>query len=286
LLLNDGYSAGMCMYTIQTRVCVTRDTNCGWIAVKQHRRPKVSADVCLCCTTLLGKMKLHPHSNVVSILSLHRCGTMCMEYAAGGSLEGNKLQEETVCLVLRDVFAGLAYLHGYGVIHTDIKPANIVRKHMQQNCRDEDNEYMICDFILCGQSSKECVYKAHTTHNHQKTPPGTPGYMAPEVVRGGVPCEKSDTWNVGCTALSLCTGADPWESEESNLSVMYKIGLDTRPPYSLTVMSTLMESVVCKLLTICTLDRRSPSSIYSHMQRQTPQTASLLSVLATCLYEL
>ena len=278
-------TTGMCTciaQTTQSRVYMARDTH-GRTAVKKPRRINVRTGVCSCCTTLVGIMKLHTHNNVVSILSLHDSGSIHMEYAAGGSLHGRKLQEKTVCLILQDVVAGLAYLHSYGIIHTDIKPANILRKYADEHGREEDNPYLICDFVLCGPSSEECVYRPPSTHKAQRTPPGTPGYMAPEVARGATPCEKSDTWNVGCTALSLCTGTDPWASEDNIFCVMFKIAQNTRPPYLPNAMSTGMESVVCKLLAFSKADRCTPAHICEKLQKQTPQTRSLLSVLETCL---
>lgn len=259
------------------------DTHGRRMVVKKPRRTNKYAGVCACCMTMLGKLKLHTHCNVVSITSLHDSGSIHMEYAAGGSLHGQKLQEDTVCWILQDVLAGLAYLHGYGIIHTDIKPANILRKYAHGHGLDEDNQYLICDFILCGSSSEECVGKPPVTHKSQKTPPGTPAYMAPEVVRGVTPCEKSDTWNVGCTALSLCTGTDPWAEEDNVFCIMFKIAQNTRPPYVSNVMSVCMESIVNKLLVFSKSDRCTPAYICAQLQKHRPHTRSLLSVFETCL---
>jgi hypothetical protein len=124
-----------------------------------------------------------------------------MEYVEQGSLEdlqrrdGNLGAREAVSL-FRDVAVGLLHAHGKGVLHCDLKPANVLL--------DQDSRPRLADF---GQSRL----------SHEQTPAlGTLFYMAPEQADlKAVPDVRWDVYALGALLYCMLTGAPPYRSESA-----------------------------------------------------------------------
>src|SRR5690242_17144195 len=117
------------------------------------------------------------HPNIVDVYDFGEFeGTpyMIVEYVPGGSLAGRmaqgRLDRATALKYLRGIAAGLDYAHAHGVVHRDVKPANVLLT--------ADDSPVLADFglakLLQGSSLKSMT--GVTT--------GTPAYMAPEQVTG------------------------------------------------------------------------------------------------------
>uniref|UniRef100_A0A0C3T2R6 Protein kinase domain-containing protein n=1 Tax=Guillardia theta (strain CCMP2712) TaxID=905079 RepID=A0A0C3T2R6_GUITC len=143
-----------------------------------------------------------------------------MEYVDGQSLaqvleeQGRGFSEGRAAAILRQVLLGLKYLHANQVVHGDIKPANILLVR-------ETGSVKIADL---GTATEEAAGRA-------LLPFGTPGFMAPEVVRDGVPNFLSDIWSLGCTVLQLLTGKLPWSEDDNKFSAMLKAGQGKHPQF-------------------------------------------------------
>ena len=123
-----------------------------------------------------------------------------MEYLERGSLadriaEGAVPVDEAVSLV-RDVAIGLVHAHGKGVLHCDLKPANILL--------DEDGKPRLADF---GQSRLST----------EQTPAlGTMFYMAPEQADlEAVPDARWDVYALGALLYCMLTGGPPYRTGET-----------------------------------------------------------------------
>eukprot|EP00285_Hemiselmis_virescens_P017206 CAMPEP_0173387306 /NCGR_PEP_ID=MMETSP1356-20130122/9824_1 /TAXON_ID=77927 ORGANISM="Hemiselmis virescens, Strain PCC157" /NCGR_SAMPLE_ID=MMETSP1356 /ASSEMBLY_ACC=CAM_ASM_000847 /LENGTH=623 /DNA_ID=CAMNT_0014343863 /DNA_START=93 /DNA_END=1964 /DNA_ORIENTATION=- len=166
------------------------------------------------------------HPNILQLLGFSNDGpTSCLVYplASKGSLYSvlhpqSPAAELFACkarvCVLFDVVCGLAYLHGAGATHRDIKSANILV--------DRFNTARIGDFGLTRIRAKE-QGSAMTTSLHTQNLVGTHVYMAPEVLRGSY-SHKADVYALGVVVLELLTGLDPSPGEGRDDIVTYMEG--------------------------------------------------------------
>ncbi len=133
-------------------------------------------------------MRLHGH------FLAYRTRFLILDLCDGGDLkrviiEKGPLPEPIVRKVLGQIASGLAYAHGHGALHLDLKPANILVDHR--------GHVSITDFGL-GRliQSDGCDDRVA----------GTPPYMPPEQFRGTDVAEHCDWYALGCLGIELLTG--------------------------------------------------------------------------------
>lgn len=124
---------------------------------------------------------------------------------------------EAVQLVL-PVAGALAAAHREGVVHRDVKPANIML--IEQGAAVVPK---LIDFGVAGVSAAIWA-KRLTTHGMML---GSPVYMAPEQIRGGSdPDERTDIWGLATALYELVSGARPFAGQ-SSVTVIFDV-LNTR----------------------------------------------------------
>ncbi|PKI85144.1 kinase that interacts with cdc31p [Malassezia vespertilionis] len=152
---------------------------------------------------LLSQMH-HLHSkNIVQYWGSWLTGpTLCiaMDYAEGGSvrtlMKAGPVEERHSVVIMREVLVALDYIHHAGIIHRDIKAANILVMRTGQ--------VMLCDFGVAAS------FVHGGTRGKRKTLVGTPYWMAPEVILEGKTYDyKADIWSLGITAYEIATGSPP-----------------------------------------------------------------------------
>jgi serine/threonine protein kinase len=138
------------------------------------------------------------------------------EYLEGGELfdrvvEKSSYTESEARDSCKIVFEALRYAHSKGVVHRDLKPENLLLQY-----RDSDSEIKIADFGF--------AKKAMSDHSLQ-TVCGTPGYVAPEILRMEKYGTKSDLWSMGVITYILLGGYPPfYASNDQDLFRMTKRG--------------------------------------------------------------
>jgi len=137
-----------------------------------------------------------------------------MEYVESGSLEDLLTREERLAPrvavnLFREVAVGLMHAHGKGVLHCDLKPANILL--------DQDGHPRLADF---GQSRL----------SHEQTPAlGTLFYMAPEQADlSAVPDVRWDVYALGALLYVMLTGEPPYRDQSSTTQLTTAPDLEER----------------------------------------------------------
>src|SRR5438270_3396525 len=153
------------------------------------------------------------HPNIVTV---HDAGEddgvffMAMEYLEGVTLHSVLKEKRLIRLprvieITEQVGAGLDYAHSHGVIHRDVKPANIM-------CLP-GGQVKIMDFGIAKSG-------AGLTTAGQVL--GTPTYMSPEQVRGKALDGRSDLFSFGVILYEMVTGEKPFTGENVT-TIIYKI---------------------------------------------------------------
>jgi serine/threonine-protein kinase len=100
----------------------------------------------------------------------------------------------------RQLAGGLAYLHGQGVIHRDLKPGNVLI--------GSDDHLVIADFGTAGLAGARRL-----TFKHLTGLLGTPEYMSPEQAQGGRGDARSDIYALGVMMYEMLTGHTPFTGD-------------------------------------------------------------------------
>jgi serine/threonine-protein kinase len=166
-----------------------------------------------------------PHTIQVFDFGITEDGTFyyVMELLAGRDLESlvrefGPLPPSRVLYLLRQVCHSLADAHARGLVHRDIKPANIYVCRMGL----EYDFAKVLDFGLVKmQSGSARARDGQTPATVENTTPGTPAYMAPEVILGDSDVDRrADVYSLGCVAYFLLTGELVFEADTSMKMLM------------------------------------------------------------------
>ncbi|MEV8594382.1 protein kinase [Streptomyces sp. NPDC052012] len=126
-----------------------------------------------------------------------------MDLVAGGSLvhlvgDYGPLPPTFVCTLLDQLLAGLAAVHAEGVVHRDVKPANVLLEATGTG----RPRLRLSDFGIAMRLGEPRLTETNLVV-------GTPGYIAPEQMMGSEPDFPADLFAVGLVALYLLEGAKP-----------------------------------------------------------------------------
>ncbi|XP_038597948.1 mitogen-activated protein kinase kinase kinase 4 isoform X2 [Tachyglossus aculeatus] len=167
------------------------------------------------------------HPNLVRYfgVELHREEMyIFMEYCDEGTLEEVSrlgLQEHVIRLYSKQIAIAINVLHEHGIVHRDIKGANIFLT--------SSGLIKLGDFG-CSVKLKN---NAQTMPGEVNSTLGTAAYMAPEVItraKGEGHGRAADIWSLGCVVIEMVTGKRPWHEYEHNFQIMYKVGMGHKPP--------------------------------------------------------
>ena len=147
------------------------------------------------------------HPRVVQIYGAARQGSHCyiaMEYVAGQSAEAivaehGAMAPETATDVLLQAASALHAAHRSGVVHRDVKPANLLI--------GAGGSTKLGDFGMALGSAELRTGNAHLRV-------GTPYYTAPEIWRGETATPASDIYSLGATFFQLLTGRPPFPGQD------------------------------------------------------------------------
>lgn len=142
------------------------------------------------------------HPNIVSVFDFgeaHGAPYLAMQKLAGtplGQLVCAKgaLSPRRASVIVEQVLTALAEAHRQGIVHGDVKSDNVLVA--------EHDHSTVIDFGLVRIADRPAPDDDEIS--------GTPDYMAPEIVLGGMPTARSDLYAVGCVLYELVTGTTPF----------------------------------------------------------------------------
>jgi serine/threonine-protein kinase len=149
-----------------------------------------------------------------------------MEFVPGRSLEallGNgPLSPRRAVTIAQEVLAALAYVHTRGVLHRDVKPANVLLLETEDKCQVRLVDFGIAKVFADAPESGGPL-------TQQGTLVGTPHYMAPERLLGEESDEKSDVYSVGVMLYEMLSGSAPFSGPTLGEVIAAVLRDDARP---------------------------------------------------------
>lgn len=187
---------------------------------------------------------------------------LVMTYARGASLQkrlgdDGPLELREILRIGMQAAKGLAAAHAQGIVHRDVKPANIFL--------DENVERVqLMDFGLA-----RAVDDASLTRSGMLA--GTPQYMSPEQARGERVDKRSDLFSLGAVLYAMCVGHAPFRAESSYGVLRLITDAEPRP---IREMNTDIPEWLCQL--IAKLMSKRPEDRYQ-------SAAEVAELLESCL---
>lgn len=174
---------------------------------------------------------------------------LTMEFVDGKSLEqlsqlGEPMREGGVVPVIRQVALALQEAHDCGIIHRDMKPANIMLNAKGQP--------VLMDFGLARQVDRE---ESDLTKDGAML--GTPAYMSPEQIRG-ISCEigpATDIYSLGVVMYRLLTGRRPFEGTFTAILSAIPTETPTAPRDLCRTIHPTIEAICLKAMAKSCADR-------------------------------
>jgi serine/threonine protein kinase len=149
------------------------------------------------------------HTNIVRYYGLEQEGRsafILMDYIEGTTLRGEifdtkkPFSNQRVLDILEPVCNALHYAHQMGIVHCDVKPANIMI--------DKHGQVLLTDFGIARMADAATSTLVGV---------GTPAYMAPELIRGENPTPQTDIYALGIIMYEMLSGGErPFHGEKAN----------------------------------------------------------------------
>jgi serine/threonine protein kinase len=192
----------------------------------------------------------HPHIVQILDFDVTPAGVpyLVMELVEGGDLRGvaaaggGQCDLSRVAHIVHQIASAVEKAHSMGIVHRDLKPANI----MLVNAPGEPDFVKVVDFGL----SKMLAAKGPPVTRPDQIL-GTPGYMAPEQIRGGRIDARVDQFALASMTYELLTGRAPFPGDDLP-AVLHAIMSDDPPrlselvPWSSAALSEVIARAIAK----------------------------------------
>jgi serine/threonine protein kinase len=194
---------------------------------------------------------------------------MVMEFVRGKTLreivtERGELPPHEAVRIVAQVAAALDAAHEAGVIHCDVKPANVIV--------DEEGRARLTDFGI--------ARAARGPREHELI--GTARYIAPERIAGQAPTERSDIYSLGLVAYELLAGHPAYAEMETE--DLFRARLHGPPPSLRTSragVSLAVDAVVRRSLASDPRDRHDTAGTFARALFAAVERGDATSAIAT-----
>jgi predicted Ser/Thr protein kinase len=182
------------------------------------------------------------HPNITQVYDIEEEENLIylvMEYVDGESLDGlisKTVLTESRCLkIVADIADALHFAHEKGIVHRDVKPANVLMT--------SDGRVKVADFGLAYLIDRE----GGTTRTGFLV--GSPNYMSPEQATGQKIDRRSDIYSLGVVLFRMLTGRVPFVAESSHAVLFMQVGQEPPDPRELNKsISLVTRGLVLKAL--------------------------------------
>ncbi len=164
-----------------------------------------------------------------------------MEYVEGRTLRDivkteGPMSQKRAMEVMADVCAALDFSHRHGIVHRDVKPANVMIT--------KNGAVKVMDFGIA-----RAMHDGQSAMTQTAAVIGTAQYLSPEQARGESVDARSDVYAAGCVLYELITGEPPFTGD-SPVAVAYQhVREDPNPPSSVNpAVAPELDAVVLKAL--------------------------------------
>ncbi|RFU22163.1 serine/threonine protein kinase [Geodermatophilus marinus] len=177
---------------------------------------------------------------------------LVLEYVPSRSLqqlvdEGGPIAWDVAARIGLDVLAGLEAAHAAGIVHRDVKPANVLV------C--PDGRALLTDFGIATATGESSITTTGAII-------GSPSYMAPERAHGGRPGPPADLWSLGATLYTAVEGRPAFSRPEPMATLMAVV---SEPPAPVARAGPL-EPVLRGLLAKDPAERPTPAGLRDQLQ--------------------
>jgi serine/threonine protein kinase len=245
------------------------------VAIKILAQGKEATEDILNEIDILARVDDHPH--IIQLKEIYeKKGRMyiVMELVTGGELfdriiARQHFSENDARDLIHVLIETIRHMHSYGIVHRDLKPENIL---FQTSAPDAPIK--IADFGLAK------LYQPSDEGDSLKTLCGTPGYVAPEVLKnrnGYTP--QCDMWSVGVILYILLCGYPPFQHEQQNklFKQILKAEFHFHSPWWDKV-SPEAKDMVSQLLVVDPTKRLTPTQAMQHPFMKKTDTGSSVDV--------
>ncbi|MFJ5533308.1 protein kinase [Streptomyces sp. NPDC093261] len=188
----------------------------------------------------------HPHVVTVhDVLEHEGLPWIVMEYVPGALDLRERVHRHGPLAAAECARIGLAVLdaltagHERGVMHRDVKPANILLAPDRSGTPYA--RVLLTDYGIAVQPDA-----GETRHTLTSALVGTPGYLAPERATGGPPTAAADLFSLGCTLYFSAEGCGPFERDTQLAEVTAVVLEEPRPPVRAGALAPLLSAMLVK----------------------------------------
>jgi formylglycine-generating enzyme required for sulfatase activity/predicted Ser/Thr protein kinase len=164
------------------------------------------------------KLQTLPHPNIVRVIDCDRDGRtvfMTMEYLSGESLKRKLASPDLKGLPAKDavhiltcIASGLAFAHGNGIVHGDLKPGNVLVT--------DNGDVKIIDFGIARLMTRHPRAAGVSGDERPRLSALTPPYASPEMLENAEADPRDDIYALSCIAHELLTGRHPFDRIVAN----------------------------------------------------------------------
>lgn len=147
-------------------------------------------------------------------------------------LANGPLPSDRLCETMIQIAEALDAAHRHGIVHRDLKPENVLR--------GQDARIKVVDFGIARTTNSSHPAEAGLTMTGAHL--GTPGYMAPEQLRGHAVDARADIFAFGVIAYELATGSHPFGG--SDPAALLERLLSDDPPLSRSIEPRALDAII------------------------------------------